>query len=100
MKVLKLKHFIEGTGLSILVFFSISFMFVLYRIGSFAPGNNYDLSIGFPLEYYGQTQLKGNNYLNSGWDLNHLFWDCFITWVVVCGLYILIKNKRKTKIKI
>lgn len=56
---------IKGTILSILVFFSVSFLMVLYRISPVTMGNTYDLQIGFPFLYYEQFQARGNPFLNS-----------------------------------
>lgn len=86
------KLLFKGTLLSILIFFSISFMFVLYRISPITIGNTYDLDIGFPFTYYGQFQMSGSPFLNSGWALKNLFWDCLITWVVTVGIYTFIKR--------
>jgi len=89
-------NILKGTVLSILIFLSISFLFVLYRISPITIGETYSLEIGFPFTYYEQFQLKGNTFINSSWNLNHLFWDCIITWVIVCGSYVLIKIKKAT----
>lgn len=84
----------KGTLLSILVFFSVSFLYVIYRISPITMGNTYSLEIGFPLKYYYQFQVGGNPFLNSGWNINNLFLDCLITWILVCGLYVIIKRKK------
>lgn len=89
-----IKRLITGTGFSILVFFSISYLFVLYRISPLTMGNTYDLEIGFPFIYYHQFQVNNNPYLNSGWMVNNLIYDCLITWTFVTGVYILIKRKK------
>ncbi len=83
---------LKGTVLSILVFFSISFLFVLYRISPVTMGDTYSLEIGFPFGYYEQFQLRGNPFVNSGWNIKNLFWDCLITWIVVCIPYVIIKR--------
>jgi hypothetical protein len=89
-----LNYIIKGTVLSVLIFFSISFLFVLYRISPITVGDTYSLEIGFPFSYYEQFQLRGNPFVNSGWNLKHLFLDCVITWVIVCGSYVLIKRRK------
>ena len=83
----------KGTLLSMLVFFSISFMYVLYRITPVTIGDTYSMQIGFPFKYYEQFQVSGSDFLNSGWMINNLILDCVITWVAVCGIYLLIKVK-------
>ena len=84
--------FLKGTILSILVFFSISFLFVLYRISPITIGDTYSLEIGFPFRYYNQFQLSGSTELNSGWNVTNLLWDCLITWIIVCGFYMISKK--------
>ena len=88
-----MKTTVFGTLLSILVFFSISFLFVLYRISPLTMGDTYSLEFGFPFRYYEQFQVRGNPYLNCGWNVKHLILDCLITWIVVCGSFIYKKNK-------
>lgn len=85
---------LKGTVLSIMVFFSISFLFVLYQISPMTMGNTYNLEIGFPYRYYEQFQLRGNPFVNSGWNLKNLFWDCLITWVIVCFPYVILKKRK------
>jgi hypothetical protein len=88
-------NILNGTILSILTFFSISFLFVIYRISPLTIGDTYSLEIGFPFQYYEQFQLKGNDFLNSGWSFSNLLLDCLITWIVVCGLYLALKKTTK-----
>ena len=84
---------LKGTIISTLVFFSISFLPFLYKISPFSRGEDLNkLELGFPLRYYYHFQVRGNDFLNSGWDINNLLLDCLIYWVVVCGYYILIKR--------
>ncbi|OJJ17004.1 hypothetical protein BKI52_30265 [marine bacterium AO1-C] len=87
-------NILKGTILSVLVFFSVSFLFVLYRISPITSGDTYHLEIGFPFIYYKQFQLQGNPFLNSSWHVTYLLIDCLITWVIVCGLYLLAKKKN------
>ena len=82
----------KGTLISILVFLSISFITVLTQINPLHYYKNneaYKLDIGFPFKYYGQFWLTGNSIPNSGWTVDHLFYDCLLTWFVVTGLYYL-----------
>ncbi len=57
-------------------------------------GDTYSLEIGFPFKYYKQFQLSGNPSLNSSWNVENLMLDCLITWIIVCGLYLILKRKR------
>ena len=92
MKV-NLKDILIGTALSILVFFSISFIYVLTSIGA-NQTDPFSLEIGFPYSYYNGFLLGSNDYLNFGWVLKNLFIDCFLTWIVVCGLYFNLKKSK------
>ena len=78
--------------LSILVFFSTSFLYVIYRISPLTEGDTYSLEIGFPFKYYKQFQVNRNPFLNSEWNINNLLFDCLITWILVAGAYLLLKN--------
>ena len=89
-----IRNLIMGTCLSILIFFSISFLFVLYRISPITMGNTYQLKIGFPLNYYEQFQVSGSDFLNSSWKVGNLIIDCFLTWIITIGIYVKIKNKN------
>lgn len=93
MNKLKLVRVIlTGTLLSILVFLSISFITVLTEINPlhyYGNHEQYKLDIGFPFTYYGQFWLSGNTIPNSGWTINYLFYDCFLTWTIVTGIYYL-----------
>lgn len=96
----RLKHWktiLLGTALSILVFFSISFLSILAQINPlyyYKSTETYNLDIGFPLKFYGQFWLRGSEIPNSSWHPINLFYDCVLTWLVVTGLYYLIKRKR------
>lgn len=94
----KMKHILIGTILSILVFFSISFLTVLTQINPFHYYKNeeiYQLNIGFPLIYYHQFWLSGSKIPNSGWTVNYLFYDSILTWIIVAGAYITWQKIKK-----
>lgn len=96
-KMKLLKNIFVGTLLSVVVFFAVSFMTILIQINPlhyYKNGEPYKLDIGFPFKYYEQFWLRGSHFPNSGWILNHLFYDCILTWVIVTALY-LIKQKLK-----
>lgn len=95
-----IRSIIYGTILSILTFFSISFITVLFQINS--PLNRltdyYELKIGYPLTYYHEFMVDCP-IPNSGWKVNNLFWDCLITWLLVTGMCVIwkiTKEKRTT----
>jgi len=89
------KSILYGTILSILVFFSTSFLTLLFQINS--PLNRLsehsDLKIGFPLTYYHEFWLDGP-FPNSGWRLGNLFWDCLLTWSMVTAIFIIAKRRK------
>lgn len=65
------------------VFFSISFLTVLFQINS--PLNRivgtHELSIGFPFEYYHEFMVDCPK-LNSGWNIKNLVLNCGLIWIV------------------
>jgi hypothetical protein len=83
------------TIVSIIVFFSISFISILYQILPFKYHNEfeqYQLEIGFPFIYYSQFFLKGNEFPNSYWNAYNLLLDCVITWVLTIFIYFVYKK--------
>ena len=88
------KKIVIGTLLSILIFFSVSFITVLSQLNS--PLNqplDSSMSIGFPFNYYHQFMVSPPTF-NSSWNPTNLLLDCFITWLLVVGIYIFFtKNK-------
>jgi hypothetical protein len=88
------KKFIIGTFLSILVFFSVSFLTILTQLNS--PLKRYERfehKIGFPYSYYHEFMVDCP-IPNSGWNIKHLIFDCLITWMFVTGLYLIIKRNK------
>jgi len=90
------KHLVTSTGLSILVFFSISFISILTQINPLHTYKNhevYDFNIGYPFMYYEQFMVRGNGGIpNSGWDIPYLISDCFITWLLTMAIYFLARK--------
>jgi len=88
---------IRGTLLSILIFFSISFLTILFQINS--PLNriegNYELRIGFPFEYYHEFMVDCP-IPNSGWNAKYLILNCGLTWGITM-LAMTINRKIKTR---
>ena len=83
-------NILKGTVLSILVFFSLSFITVLFVISPlhlYEEEGPYRLEIGVPFKYYEQFWLRGNDFPNSGWMPDQLIYDCIITWVIVTAFY-------------
>lgn len=87
---------IKGTLFSILIFFSISFLTVLFQLNS--PLNrfeeDYELKVGFPFQYYRQFIVSCKT-PNSGWNVENLLLDCGITWMLTILLFIAINRKNK-----
>jgi hypothetical protein len=88
-----IKHFVLGTILSILVFFSICFLHILSQLNPFIDHNLGRLEIGFPIPFY--EQYCSGDGLLFGWEngLGFLF-DIFIIWAIVCGAYLYAKRKK------
>ncbi len=95
----KITELLKPTILAILVFFSLSFLTVLFQINS--PLNrmeNSDLNIGFPFVYYNQFMLE-LPIPNSGWNLLNLFLDCLIIWILtIIGYKIIKKNALQQRL--
>lgn len=84
------KKIIGPTALSILFFFSVSFVTVLFQINPlryYKGEESYNLEVGFPFAYYYQFWLRGNEFPNSGWDIENLFYNCFLTWLITTGIF-------------
>ena len=92
------KSIIHGTLLSVLIFFTISFITVLFQIQS--PLNRdsvvLEFEIGFPFVYY-QEFLMDCTSLHAGWYPLNLLWDCAIIWVLTVGFYEVLRRKRIIK---
>ncbi len=89
LKKIRFKKLTVGTLLSILVFFSISFVQFLIQI---PPIKEYraDLKIGFPFNYFYELYLKDG--LNHAWNPANLLLDCFIVWLIVNGIILIIRR--------
>ncbi len=89
------KLFLKGTLLSILIFFSVSFLTVLFQINSplHRVNDKYDLSIGFPFRYYHEFMVDYST-PNSGWNIGNLILDCFLTWGVTILILIIQRIRR------
>lgn len=88
---------IKSTILAALLFFTVSFLSILFQLAPFhysGPNELYVLEIGFPFTYY--QQFFTDNELHFGWFTNALFLDIAITWcatlLVVAGI---LKIKKK-----
>lgn len=87
-----LKSLMFGTLLSILFFFSISFITVLFEVNiPFNRPDAFGMSIGWPLTYYHEFNA-GNSAPNSGWYMQNLLFDMALTWAIVTAIYTLIKR--------
>lgn len=94
-----LKNVFAGTFLSVLIFFSISFITFLGQIAPFRyykEGREfYHLSVGFPLTFYEQFWLRGSELPNFGWRGTNLLLDCAITWLVVTSAYVFLNRPKR-----
>lgn len=89
-------HLVVGTLLSILVFFSISFLTYLADIDTFNPAasNELNVDIGFPFTYYAES-FRGQSQIPVTWANSALLLaDCAITWIVVALPYFLYKFSK------
>lgn len=89
-----IRKLIYGTVLSILIFFSVSFLTVLSQLNTplSRVGKNYKLSIGFPFEYYDQF-LVNYTCLHTSWNIKNLILNCAITWGLTI-LALMISRKK------
>ncbi|MUV02958.1 hypothetical protein GN157_04475 [Flavobacterium rakeshii] len=88
-----LKTIIKGLLLSILVFFSVSFIMILPQLNPLSNTYGFNIKIGFPFVYYYQF-WAGHDFLNWEWKIINLILDCLITWIVVTGIYYFIKKRN------
>ena len=91
------KYLAIGTVLSILVFFSVSFITYLADLDTFNPaaGKELNVDIGFPFTYYTED-LVGREKIPATWAKGILLIaDCAITWMLVAIPYTVFKVKRK-----
>ena len=86
------KKILISTIYSILIFFSISFLTLIFDLFLFTKDYCGKFQLGFPFEYYYQFPVDGN--LNHGSSVENLFIHCFITWTVVTGIYLFIKRGK------
>jgi hypothetical protein len=88
------RNTVNGTIISILGFLSISFITVLTQINS--PIHRYERfehKIGFPFTYYHEFMVDCP-IPNSGWNITNLILDCVITWIIITGLYLIVKRNK------
>lgn len=93
-------YLVIGTVLSVLVFFSISFLTYLADLDTFNPSASKELNvdIGLPFTYYGEV-FREQSRIPMTWSSNlALLADCAITWCFVALPYLFYKiRKNKTK---
>lgn len=94
------KNLVFGTLLSILIFFAISFITVLFHLNS--PLNRFDfyeMKIGFPFCYYKDFWVSGSSIPNYVWNVKNLILDCSLTWIVVVILFFVAKRERPSSVE-
>jgi hypothetical protein len=92
-----IKHFIIATLLSALVFFAVSFLTMLDDLPfthHYATDEAFHLTVGFPFQYYYEFMLRGSLTPNYEGSFVNLVWDCFLTWMVVGGSYVLFQRMK------
>jgi len=91
------RHIFIGTMLSIITFFSVSFLTILLQISPlshYTDKSRFRLEIGFPFVYYEQFWLRGNDFPNTGWLRSSLIYDIFLTWISVIALYLIMQHLK------
>lgn len=86
------KKVLVVTIISILIFFSVSFIDFLSQIPPLKE-ERFDLRIGVPFNYYYELYPWGG--FNHGWNLINLVYDCIIIWSIVM-LFSSMKIFKKT----
>lgn len=84
---------IKATLLSVLIFFSISFLQVLKAI---SPTNNMGslgLQLGCPFNYYDQFYI--GHELHHGWHIKNLLIDIALVWMLTVALYLIVLRYNK-----
>ncbi|PHR36735.1 MAG: hypothetical protein COA38_01555 [Fluviicola sp.] len=96
--VLILRYTVIGTVLSILVFFSISFLDLLYDLDTFSPyaqRNAFQFDFGVPFTYYGEQFIYTNTLPVTRFNFLNLLMDCVITWLLIALPYIIYKVRKR-----
>lgn len=90
------RYLLIGTVLSVLVFFSISFLSYLADIDTFNPSasNVLDVDIGFPFTYYTEVFRKQSMIPRTSADMGLMLADCAITWLIVALPYLFYKIRK------
>jgi hypothetical protein len=88
-----MKKAVYLTALSILIFFSISFVSILIKIPPFNPDPITDLKIGLPYQFYHQFVLSDG--IRHSWNGNNLIKNCLIVWLTTVGIGLIIGRFNK-----
>ncbi len=95
-KLYVVKLILEGTLVSLIIFLSITFLMVLFKIHFpfQIVTDYYELKLGFPFPFY--HRLRVDRVLpKEGWKSLFLLADYMITWLVVTVTYFLVKRKKQ-----
>ena len=93
-----MKRIIILISISILVFFSTSFLSVLFQIPPINTDPTSRLDIGFPFKFYNQFTLSDG--IRHGWTFKHLVLDIIIALAstLICGyIFTYIKKQHTTQ---
>ncbi len=95
------KFIFKVTFQSVILFFAVSFLTVLYHIlphwFNLPREMAYEMNIGFPFQYYEQFWLDKDG-SNAGWDLENLFYNCVLFWLLTFVIYFF-KDKPNLKLE-
>lgn len=96
--ILILRYTVIGTILSILVFFSISFLDFLYDLDTFNPNaerNVFRFDFGVPFTYYSEQFIYPNELPSTYSNLLNLLMDCILSWLLVTVPYVIYKVRKR-----
>ena len=97
-----LQHLAIGTLLSILVFFSASFLTFIADQPTFNPYAEanywrYHMEMGFPFTYFQQDFIGSDGTPFTRADILNLLLDCVITWTLIALPYALLTIRKDKK---
>lgn len=94
-----LKFIFKVTFQSVILFFAVSFLTVLYDISldwfNVPKERAYEINIGFPFQYYERFWVDSDS-PNQGWSIVYLFYDCVLFWLFTFVIYYF-KDRKNLK---
>ncbi len=86
------KKVLKVTVISILLFFSVSFLDFLSQIPPFKEERS-DLKLGMPFTFFHELYLRDG--FNHSWNLLNLINDCAIVWFGVMISYVIRSSSKR-----